>query len=563
METIIGIDLGTSTTEVAVIRNGKPEIILNFDGEKVTPSVVGIDDSGNILVGESALARQIIAPEQTVIEIKRKMGLNERVHLGKTIFTPEQISAQILSYVKRFVGEYMEEDITKAVISVPAYFDEIQRQATVEAGRQAGFSVERIINEPTAAALSYGLSHLDEESHILVYDFGGGTFDVTLLEMFGGVLEVKASNGDNQLGGKDFDQKLIDFLVERFEEKNGVDLRKDIYAMTRLKSEAIKCKIALSSNEQSEIIIPMIANKDGKPLALEETITRNQFEELISELVERTHEPIDIVLNDSGISEKDLDMILLVGGSTRVPIIKEDIAQYLGKEPVQAIDPDYAVAEGAAIQAGILSGALDGDDSIVITDVNPYTLGIRALSYDDFDYMSVIIPRNTTIPVTKKELYYTSWDNQTSALIEVFQGESSTASHNHCLGTFHIEGIPSRRAGLEKIEVSFSYNLNGMLNVEAYIPSTGNAAEITIDMLNQNDKKEQRIDVSNWKKSPLAPDFRPLVRRCEKWLSSGKIAEEDLEYVQDCLYSLKKAIIEEDLENAEWYENEIHELMEE
>lgn len=563
METIIGIDLGTSTTEVAVIRNGKPEIILNFDGEKVTPSVVGIDDSGNILVGESALARQIIAPEQTVIEIKRKMGLNERVHLGKTIFTPEQISAQILSYVKRFVGEYMEEDITKAVISVPAYFDEIQRQATVEAGRQAGFSVERIINEPTAAALSYGLSHLDEESHILVYDFGGGTFDVTLLEMFGGVLEVKASNGDNQLGGKDFDQKLIDFLVERFEEKNGVDLRKDIYAMTRLKSEAIKCKIALSSNEQSEIIIPMIANKDGKPLALEETITRNQFEELISELVERTHEPIDIVLNDSGVSEKDLDMILLVGGSTRVPIIKEDIAQYLGKEPVQAIDPDYAVAEGAAIQAGILSGALDGDDSIVITDVNPYTLGIRALSYDDFDYMSVIIPRNTTIPVTKKELYYTSWDNQTSALIEVFQGESSTASHNHCLGTFHIEGIPSRRAGLEKIEVSFSYNLNGMLNVEAYIPSTGNAAEITIDMLNQDDKKEQRIDVSNWKKSPLAPDFRPLVRRCEKWLSSGKIAEEDLEYVQDCLYSLKKAIIEEDLENAEWYENEIHELMEE
>lgn len=563
METIIGIDLGTSTTEVAVIRNGKPEIILNFDGEKVTPSVVGIDDSGNILVGESALARQIIAPEQTVIEIKRKMGLNERVHLGKTIFTPEQISAQILSYVKRFVGEYMEEDITKAVISVPAYFDEIQRQATVEAGRQAGFSVERIINEPTAAALSYGLSHLDEESHILVYDFGGGTFDVTLLEMFGGVLEVKASNGDNQLGGKDFDQKLIDFLVKRFEEKNGVDLRKDIYAMTRLKSEAIKCKIALSSNEQSEIIIPMIANKDGKPLALEETITRTQFEELISELVERTHEPIDIVLNDSGVSEKDLDMILLVGGSTRVPIIKEDIAQYLGKEPVQAIDPDYAVAEGAAIQAGILSGALDGDDSIVITDVNPYTLGIRALSYDDFDYMSVIIPRNTTIPVTKKELYYTSWDNQTSALIEVFQGESSTASHNHCLGTFHIEGIPSRRAGLEKIEVSFSYNLNGMLNVEAYIPSTGNAAEITIDMLNQNDKKEQRIDVSNWKKSPLAPDFRPLVRRCEKWLSSGKIAEEDLEYVQDCLYSLKKAIIEEDLENAEWYENEIHELMEE
>lgn len=562
METIIGIDLGTSTTEVAVIRDGKPEIILNFDGEKVTPSVVGIDDSGNILVGEPALARQMIAPEHTVIEIKRKMGLKEKVRLGKTDFTPEQISAQILSYVRRFVNEYMEEDITKAVISVPAYFDEVQRQATVEAGRQAGFTVERIINEPTAAALSYGLSHLDEESHILVYDLGGGTFDVTLLEMFGGVLEVKASNGDNQLGGKDFDQKLMDFLLEKFEEKNGVDLRKDIYAMARLKSEAIKCKIALSTKEQSEIIIPMIAEKDGKPLALEETITRKQFEELIKDLVERTHDPIDIVLNDSGISEKDLSMVLLVGGSTRIPIIKEDIEQYLGKEPVQAVDPDYAVAEGAAIQAGILSGEINGDDSIVITDVNPYTLGIRALSYDSFDYMSVIIPRNTTIPVTRKELYHTSWDNQTEALIEVFQGESSTASHNHCLGTFRIKGIPSRRAGLEKIEVSFSYNLNGMLNVEAYIPSTGNAADITIDMLNR-DEEEQRIDVSGWKKSPLAGDFRSLVRRCEKWLSSGKVDEEDREYAEKCLYSLKKAIIEEDLENAEWYEDEIRELMEE
>lgn len=564
MSTVIGIDLGTSTTEAAVIRDGKPEIILNFDGEKVTPSVVGLDNSGNILVGEAALARQMIAPENTILEIKRKMGLKETMRLGKTDFTPEQISAKILSYVRRFASEYIEEDITRAVISVPAYFDDIQRQATVEAGKQAGLTVERILNEPTAAALSYGLSHLDEESHILVYDLGGGTFDVTLLEMFGGVLEVKASNGDNKLGGKDFDQKLIDFLLEKFEEKNGVNLSGDVHAMARLKAEAIKCKIALSSEEQVEVIIPLIAEKDGKPLALEETITRKQFEEMIKELVERTHDPVDVVLSDSKISEKDLDMILLVGGSTRIPIIKEDIAKYLGKEPVQAVDPDYAVAEGAAIQAGILSGEIDQDESIVITDVNPYTLGVRVATYDSFDYMSVIIPRNTTIPVTRKEEYSTSWDNQTEALIEVFQGESSIASNNHCLGTFHIGGIPKRKARQEKIDIEFSYNLNGMLNVSATIVSTGKAADITIDMLDIDREfdEEPRIDVSNWRDSDIAGDFRTIIRRCEKWMSSKKVSREDKEEAEEYLYLLKKAIIEEDYFSADMFEMEIRELME-
>lgn len=564
MSTVIGIDLGTSTTEAAVIRDGKPEIILNFDGEKVTPSVVGLDNSGNILVGEAALARQMIAPENTILEIKRKMGLKETMRLGKTDFTPEQISAKILSYVRRFASEYIEEDITRAVISVPAYFDDIQRQATVEAGKQAGLTVERILNEPTAAALSYGLSHLDEESHILVYDLGGGTFDVTLLEMFGGVLEVKASNGDNKLGGKDFDQKLIDFLLEKFEEKNGVNLSGDVHAMARLKAEAIKCKIALSSEEQVEVIIPLIAEKDGKPLALEETITRKQFEEMIKELVERTHDPVDVVLSDSKISEKDLDMILLVGGSTRIPIIKEDIAKYLGKEPVQAVDPDYAVAEGAAIQAGILSGEIDQDESIVITDVNPYTLGVRVATYDSFDYMSVIIPRNTTIPVTRKEEYCTAWDGQTEAIIEVFQGESSTASNNHCLGTFHIGGIPKRKARQEKIDIEFSYNLNGMLNVSATIVSTGKAADITIDMLDIDREfdEEPRIDVSNWRDSDIAGDFRTIIRRCEKWMSSKKVSKEDKEEAEEYLYLLKKAIIEEDYFSADMFEMEIRELME-
>lgn len=557
MSTIIGIDLGTSTTEAAVLRNGRPELILNFDGEKITPSVVGMDDSGTILVGEPALTRQLLAPENTILEIKRKMGSRETVRLGNSSFTPEEISAQILSYVRRFASAYLEEDISQAVISVPAYFDEIQRQATVEAGKRAGFTVERILNEPTAAAMSYGLSHLEEESHILVYDLGGGTFDVTLLEMFDGVLEVKASSGDNRLGGKDFDQKLIEFLLESFREKHGIDLQGDIHAMARLKAEAVKCKIALSSEERINVVIPLIAEKDGKPLALEEEITRTMFEELIGELVDRTHDPIDVVLKDANISEKELDMVLLVGGSTRVPLIRRDIADYLGIEPVQAVDPDYAVAEGAAIQAGILSGELDGEESLIMTDVNPYTLGIRAISGYRDDYMSVVIPRNTTIPVTKKEMYYTSWDGQTSADIEVYQGEFSSVDQNHRLGSFRLSGIPMNRAGEEKLEVAFSYNLDGMLSVSAVIVSTGEAAEITIDMLERG--RLERIDVSGWKEAPLAGSFRTVIRRSEKWLKANRAEAEDdvIREMEENLYLLKKAIIENNKAEAEEYEDEL------
>lgn len=557
MSTIIGIDLGTSTTEAAVLRNGRPELILNFDGEKITPSVVGMDDSGTILVGEPALTRQLLAPENTILEIKRKMGSRETVRLGNSSFTPEEISAQILSYVRRFASAYLEEDISQAVISVPAYFDEIQRQATVEAGKRAGFTVERILNEPTAAAMSYGLSHLEEESHILVYDLGGGTFDVTLLEMFDGVLEVKASSGDNRLGGKDFDQKLIEFLLESFREKHGIDLQGDIHAMARLKAEAVKCKIALSSEERVNVVIPLIAEKDGKPLALEEEITRTMFEELIGELVDRTHDPIDVVLKDANISEKELDMVLLVGGSTRVPLIRRDIADYLGIEPVQAVDPDYAVAEGAAIQAGILSGELDGEESLIMTDVNPYTLGIRAISGYRDDYMSVVIPRNTTIPVTKKEMYYTSWDGQTSADIEVYQGEFSSVDQNHRLGSFRLLGIPVNRAGEEKLEVAFSYNLDGMLSVSAVIVSTGEAAEITIDMLERG--RLERIDVSGWKEAPLAGSFRTVIRRSEKWLKANRAEAEDdvIREMEENLYLLKKAIIENNKAEAEEYEDEL------
>ena len=473
MSTIIGIDLGTSTTEAAVIQNGKPLMIFNLENEIITPSAVGIDADGKFVIGEKARAQYLLSPENTAIEVKRKIGTNEKIPLGQETYTPVELSAKLLEYVKSYASEYLKTEITRAVISVPAYFDDLQRQATVEAGNKAGLEVMRILNEPTAAALSYGLEHMEEESHILVYDLGGGTFDVTLLEMFDGVLEVKASSGDNQLGGKDFDEKIMDWLIGQFQSKHDIDLSKDKFAMVKLKEEAERCKKTLSSSSACQILIPMIAEKSGTPLALDETITVEAFEEMTKELINRTHPPIDVVLTDSGILQEDIDKVILVGGSTRMPLVAKDIEEYLHMEPAQAVNPDYAVAEGAAIQAGIIEGSIHQEDSIIITDVNPYTLGIRVVDDFSMDRMAVVIPRNVTIPVTRSETYFTSTDYQTVAHIEVYQGESTMASRNHFLGDFEIHGIPSKKAKAERINVEFSYNLNGMLNVKATIPSTG------------------------------------------------------------------------------------------
>ena len=325
--------------------------------------------------------------------------------MGGKAYTPSELSAMLLGYVKSYVNSYLGTDIHRAVISVPAYFNDTQRQETIAAGTAAGFSVERIINEPTAAALSYGLDHIDDESHILVYDLGGGTFDVTLLEMFAGVLEVKASSGDNQLGGKDFDQCLMDSLIQRFYDRYNIRLEKDPAALARVKEAAEQCKIALSSDDEYRVYLPFIAQKDGESLALDETVTCRDFENMIRPFIDRTHHPIDIVLSDSGVRPSEIDHILLVGGSTRIPLIHQDIESYLGKPPCSPVDPDFAVAQGAAIQAGILSGAISGDDSLMMTDVNPYTLGIRALHGFNDNYMSVIIPRNVTIPVTRQNRF--------------------------------------------------------------------------------------------------------------------------------------------------------------
>lgn len=560
-DVIIGIDLGTTTTEAAVYRNGKAEMIPSFDGSFVIPSAVGIDDSGNMVVGERARAQYVLAPERTAIEIKRKIGTGEKICLGRNEYTAVELSAKILEYVKRYAEEYLEMPVNRAVISVPAYFDDIQRRETAEAGKLAGLTVERIINEPTAAALSYGIGHLEEESHILVYDLGGGTFDVTVLELFEGVLEVKASSGDNRLGGKDLDQRLIDWLAGRFEEKTGVSLKGNVYAASRLKEAAEQCKIALSSQEEATVRIPMLAQDGQTPLGLEETVSREQFESLIEKEIHRTKGPVQTALGDSGVSCGELDRILLAGGSTRIPLVRREIRDMLGKEPSEAIHPEYSIALGAAIQAGIISGTIDGEDSMVLTDVNPYTLGIRVMGWESDDEMSVIIPRNVTIPVTRKQTYYTSWDGQQVAAIEVYQGEKRRASRNHLIGSFDIGDIPPAPAGKEQIEVSFSYNLDGILQVAAKVVSTGKEASVTIHM----GQEETKEDVSGWKESGLAADFRSVIRRGEKAMK--KAAERgDKELageLEETLYDLKYAVLKELQVRAEELEEDLRDLIEE
>ena len=558
---IIGIDLGTTTTEAAVYRNGKVEMIPDFDGNIAVPSAVGIDDRGNFVVGAKAKAQYVLAPERTAIEIKRKTGTGEKIRLGEKEYTPVELSARILDYVRRYSEAWLGETVNRAVISVPAYFNDIQRRETAEAGQLAGFTVERIINEPTAAALSYGMNHLEEESHILVYDLGGGTFDVTVLEMFEGVLEVKASSGDNRLGGKDFDQSLVRWLTERFEEKNQVSLKGDIFAESRLKTAAEQCKVELSAQESAVVRVPVLAEKDSCPLGLEETVTRELFESLIAGDLTRTRRPVNVALSDSGLHEGDLDMVLLAGGSTRIPAVRREIRGLLGIEPSAAIHPDYSIAEGAAVQAGIIGGAVETEKSLVMTDVNPYTLGVRTTDGYSSDVMSVIIPRNVTIPATRRERYYTAWDDQDTVSVQVYQGEYASASRNHMVGEFEVGDIPLAPAGKEEIDISFSYNQNGILQVSAEVVSTGKVSSLTIDMIDASLPDEKSAE--EWKKSPLAREFRSLIRRAEKAIrlaSAGGDGESAGE-LETMLAQLKYAVMKEYRIRAEELEEEIREYL--
>lgn len=564
MSRIVGIDLGTSTSEVAYFDGNGAQLIKNTEGEVITPSVIGLDDMDQFVVGKEAQERYLLYPDKTVIEIKRKMGSGETVSLGSEKYRPAELSAKLLSYLKKSAENKLGEVVDRAVITVPAYFNNQQRQETIEAGKLAGLKVERIINEPTAAALTYGIDHMEEESYVLIYDFGGGTFDVTLLEMFAGVLDVKASNGDNQLGGKDMDEVLIDYLVDRCKAQYQVDLREDIYAMVKLKEEVVHCKIALSTQDSYEILLPMLSVKNGVAVSLQENITREVFESRIRDLVERTRRPVQQVLKDGGISASAVDNILLVGGTTRIPYVKKFVKELMGQEPVELVDPDLAVVTGAAIQAAMLNEDIQAEEGLMLTDVAPYPLGVRVAQergfFFDTDCMDILIPRNVTIPTTRKKQYMTCGDYQTETDIEVYQGEQPKATDNYFLGKFVLSDIPPKKAGVEKIDLSFSYDLNGILQVRAMIASTGRDASITIETTNL---KEEKLDTSEWKKEPLAKKFRSTIRKAEKLISSAEIyEEEDQDELEELVEELKVAVMRGQEEEAVEIEDEILDILE-
>lgn len=558
---IVGIDLGTSTSEIAVFENGKSKVIKNKDEEYITPSVVGISENNELVVGNDARAQIILRPDKTVMEIKRLMGSEKKVQMGDKQYRPEKISSFILSYLKECAEEYLEEKVERAVITVPAYFTDEQRRATVEAGKLAGFKVERIINEPTAAALTYGIDRMENNEYVLVYDLGGGTLDVTLLEMFDGVLEVKASSGNNQLGGKDFDDRIITYVVDNFYEKCGIDLRNDIKALVRIKEAAEACKVKLSSLGEYRIVLPFIAYSDNEPLSIDMTVTREIFEELIEDLVESTKAQIDVVLADSLVAKEKINTILLVGGSTRVPLVKNFLQRIFNREPESFVDPDLAVVMGAAIQSAILNQDLSSETDILITDVCPYTLGIEVLDVFNGipipDGYSVLINRNTTIPVVKEGVYYTASDRQTKVEIKIYQGDYKKASSNNFLGKFILSDIPPAPAGEQRVKVKFTYDVNGILQVEAIILSTGKNAGITIETTGVEMDKE--VDLESWEDVKGSRKYRRFIKKAEKYISEHHDA--DSYELESLLKDLKKAIIAGDSELAEVLDQDITDMM--
>ncbi|MBS3948837.1 MAG: molecular chaperone DnaK [Dethiobacter sp.] len=472
MSKVIGIDLGTTNSVVAVMEGGEPEIIANAEGDRLTPSVVAFSKNGERLVGQVAKRQAITNPERTIASIKRHMGTGHTVKIDNKDYTPQEISAYILQKLKTDAEAYLGEKVTQAVITVPAYFTDAQRQATKDAGRIAGLEVLRIINEPTAAALAYGIDK-GEDHTILVFDLGGGTFDVSILELGDGVFEVKATSGNNRLGGDDFDQQVIDYLAAEFKRLEGVDLRKDRMALQRLKEAAEKAKIELSNVMTTNINLPFITATAEGPKHLDMTLTRAKFEELTAELVESTMGPTRRALSDAGLKPENIDRVILVGGSTRIPAVQDGIRKLLGKEPHKGVNPDEVVALGAAIQAGVLAGDVK---NVLLLDVTPLTLGIETLG----GVLTKTIERNTTIPTSKKQIFSTAADSQTSVEIHVLQGERPMAGDNKTLGRFMLDGIPPAPRGIPQIEVSFDIDANGIVNVSAKDLGTGKEQKITI-----------------------------------------------------------------------------------
>ena len=483
MSKIIGIDLGTTNSCVSVMENGEAKVIANPEGNRTTPSVVSFKN-GEIIVGEAA-KRQAVTNPDTVMSIKRHMGTSHKEHVNGKDYTPQEISAMILQNLKATAEAYLGETVTKAVITVPAYFNDAQRQATKDAGKIAGLEVERIINEPTAAALAFGLDKLDKEQKVLVYDLGGGTFDVSILDLADGTFEVLATAGDNRLGGDDFDQKIMNWVVEEFKKEQGIDLSADNMAMQRIKEAAEKAKKDLSGTMQTQISLPFISAGASGPLHLELTLTRAKFDELTRDLVERTEGPVRQALSDAGMQPTEIHQVLLVGGSTRIPAVQESVKRLLGKEPNKSVNPDEVVSMGAAIQGGVIAGDVK---DVLLLDVTPLSLGIETMG----GVMTVLIERNTTIPTTKSQIFSTAADNQPAVDINVLQGERSMARDNKQLGLFKLDGIEPAPRGVPQIEVTFSIDVNGIVNVKAKDLKTQKEQSIVIQ--NSSGLSDEEID---------------------------------------------------------------------